>query len=429
MQPPILLLYSSFSYGFRPLANYILQKRLKKGKEDIHRIQERRGKSKFSWKHHPVIWLHAASIGESLSSLALISALEKNYPNFRFVVTTGTVTSAKIMGEKLPQTAIHQFFPLDYPTWVNHFLDNWKPKAALFIESEFWPNTLLALKKRNIPCFLINGRVSDNSFKGWKKAPFSIRYLLSIFMKTFGQSELDVERLKALGATDSLFLGNLKFVSSLKETPTFSPLEGQKRWLLASSHEGEEKIAARIHQELSKKWPNIHTCIMPRHVERSDTIENMLQNKNIIVTRQSRKEKPIAGGIYIFDTIGHANQFYALGGPTAIGRSFIKGGGQNPLEPARFGNIILMGPDMSNFKYITTLMQENNITEQLKDEDHLLNRLDFWLQNDELYDTQSQKNKIWANNLGQGIINAHLAQLTPYLEQIEKNESTSILEC
>ncbi len=418
MQPPVLFLYSTLSYGLRPMADYILKKRLKKGKEDAKRIDERRGKSDFSWKHHPVIWVHAASIGESLSSLILLKALEKNYPDFRFVITTGTLTSAKIMAKELPQSAIHQFFPLDYPLWVHRFLDNWKPKAALFIESEFWPNMLCSLKKRNIPCFLVNGRISDNSFKTWKKLPFSMRYLLSAFTQTFGQSEQDVERLKALGAKESHYLGNLKFVSSLAESSLPSPLERQKRWLLASSHEGEELMACRIHQKLLQKYPHIHTCIMPRHIERSDEIEAIFKAQNIPVARHSRQESPIAQGVYLFDAIGQAGNFYGLKGPTVIGRSFAKGGGQNPLEPARLGNPVLMGPDMSNFKHITDLMLQNNVGEQLQDESELLKRLEFWLENDEDYNKQAQHNKKWANDLGKGIIDAHLKRLAPYLDKV-----------
>ncbi len=428
MQPPILLLYSTLSYGMRPLANYMLKKRLKKGKEDFKRIQERRGKSDFSWRHHPVIWIHAASIGESLSALTLVEALEKSYPDFRFVITTGTTTSAKIMANKLSQSAIHQFFPLDYPLWVNRFLDNWNPQIALFIESEFWPNMLTSLKKRQIPCFLINGRISDNSFKTWKKIPFSIRYLLSTFTESFGQSELDTERLKILGAKNSAFLGNLKFVPSSQKISLSTLLEGKKRWLLSSSHKGEEEIAAHIHKQLKLKYPDIHTCIMPRHIERSDDIEAMLKSQNIPTTRYSRQEKPRAGGIYIFDAIGKAEQFYALGGPTLIGRSFCKGGGQNPIEPARFGNPILMGPDMSNFKHITQLMLNNNIAQQVQEESELLYSLETWLKDDEAYKKQAEHNQKWASQLGKGIIDAHLKQLTPYLEKVKNNESTPFLE-
>lgn len=258
----------------------------------------------------------------------------------------------------MPEVAIHQYFPIDYPIWVSRFLDNWQPKAAIFIELEFWPNFLQVIKKRNIPAFLVNGRISDKSLTNWQRTPKSIKYMLSAFKECYGQSVVDTQRLSTLGAKNSAYLGNLKFVPLNNIIPKYppSPLMGRKRWLYASTHEGEEEIAANIHLRLLKEIPDIHTCIMPRHAERSDAIETMLLEKGLIVTRKSRGEQPIEGGIFLFDIMGHATEFYTLGGPTLMGRSFAKGGGQNPIEPARAGNIIILGPDMNNFKHITEMM-------------------------------------------------------------------------
>lgn len=421
MRPLPLALYTSVSYTLQPVANYILSKRLKRGKEDKNRIDERRGKSHLSWRQYPVIWVHAASVGESLSSLTLINALAKKYPNFRFVVTTGTTSSAKIMGKNLPEVAIHQYFPIDYPIWVSRFLDNWQPKAAIFIESEFWPNFLQVIKKRNIPAFLVNGRISDKSLTNWQRTPKSIKYMLSAFKECYGQSVVDTQRLSTLGAKNSAYLGNLKFVPLNNIIPKYppSPLMGRKRWLYASTHEGEEEIAANIHLRLLKEIPDIHTCIMPRHAERSDAIETMLLEKGLIVTRKSRGEQPIEGGIFLFDIMGHATEFYTLGGPTLMGRSFAKGGGQNPIEPARAGNIIILGPDMNNFKHITEMMLNQNIAEQVVTPDELYGRLHYWLTNREQANSKSQATQNWANALGNGILERYLRQLAPYLDKVK----------
>ncbi|MFV0432184.1 MAG: 3-deoxy-D-manno-octulosonic acid transferase [Alphaproteobacteria bacterium] len=421
MRPLPLLIYANVSYILQPVANLILSKRLKKGKEDKIRIDERRGRSDLSWRQDPVIWVHAASVGESLSSLTLIHTLAEKYPDYRFVVTTGTTSSAKIMGKKLPEAAVHQFFPVDHPTWIHRFLENWQPELVIFIESEFWPNCLHAIKKRHIPAFLVNGRISDKSFKNWQCAKRSIAYILSTFTECLGQSELDTQRLLQLGAKKVDYLGNLKFAhhhDAIEDLP-LSPLEGKNRWLFASTHDGEEEIAANMHLKLMQEVPNIYTCIMPRHAERSDDIEALLLQKGIKVARKSRKEQPIEGCVYLFDVMGQAFEFYNLGGIAVIGRSFAKGGGQNPIEPARAGNIILLGPDMSNFKYITDLMLKNEVAEQLLSQEALYERLLHWLQHPDKAKEQSHKVERWANQLGEGVLERHVQKLSTYLDRIK----------
>ncbi len=421
-RPLGLTTYKLLSYGATPLFYGALYYRMHKGKEDRQRLHERMGRSLYSWQELPVIWVHGASVGESLSSLTLICALAKIYPNVRFIMTTGTTSSAGIIGHKLPNTAIHQYFPLDNPIWITKFLNKWKPKAILFVESELWPNWLDQIQRRHIPCFLINARMSDKSFNRWKKFPDSIGYLLQTFHEIYGQSKADRKKFQTLGGNATKDLGNLKLArlaegSFNEPNEPFFNFNDQPAWLLASSHHNEEEIMADMHLRMQKSYPQLHTCIMPRHIGRNDEIEMMLKSKNIQTTRFSRGEMPQPGGVFLFDVMGQAQEFYMLQQPTLIGRSFAKGGGQNPIEAAFQGCGILLGPDMRNFQEIADDMIQNQAAISCQTIDALEQQLRYFFDHPGAYQQLAKRSFDWVQKQSSGVLQNYLDQLTPNLDQ------------
>ena len=241
----IFSLYRGLTRIGGPLIDLYLARRLKRGKEHPARFPERKGIAGQERPAGPLVWLHAASVGEAVSMLPIVEALQGR-GGLTVLVTTGTVTSAAMMADRLPEGAIHQFVPVDRPAWVQRFLDHWRPSLALWVESEFWPNLLTETARRKIPLVLLNGRVSDRSFRRWRKMPDFIGGLLSGFALCLGQTEEDARRLAALGAPKTACLGNLKFAApalpadAVALAGLIETLGRRPCWLAASTHAGEE---------------------------------------------------------------------------------------------------------------------------------------------------------------------------------------------
>lgn len=351
---PLVLYRAATESAALPLRIY-LQRRLRRGKEDAARFGERLGRAGEPRPAGALLWLHGASVGESLSALPLIEALRRQRPDLHVLVTSGTVTSAAILRERLPAGVIHQFFPVDRPLWVRRFLDHWRPDLVLWLESELWPNMLCEIRARRIPAALLNARISENSSRRWARwAPNSIRWLLATFDKCLAQSEADGWRYRRLGAGDVSCVGNLKAaaaplpaddqaLATLRADIGTRPL-----WLAASTHAGEEALAAAVHRRLAR--PGLLTVIVPRHAGRGAEIAAELRGAGFRVARRAAGEPPTAHcDIYLADTMGELGLFYRLAPIAFIGKSLIGQGGQNPLEAARLGCAVLFGPHMGNF--------------------------------------------------------------------------------
>ncbi|MEQ8707499.1 MAG: 3-deoxy-D-manno-octulosonic acid transferase [Rhodospirillales bacterium] len=355
----IYRLYRAATISGLPLINGLLAKRLRGGKEDRLRINERRGRTTRPRPDGRLIWAHAASVGESLSLLPLIERMTERWPDLRFLVTTGTVTSAALMTERLPASAFHQFIPLDRPAWVARFLDHWKPDLAIWAESELWPNMLMEMRKRSIPSILVNGRLSERSAKRWRLAPSLSKALLGGFDICLAQSLEERQRFAALGARNAKALGNLKFAAPPLPVREFDLALLRKSigerpvWIAASTHPTEEATIAAAHQSLKDKHPGLLTIIVPRHNTRGPEITDELVKLGLSVCRRSVNETlHPATDIYLADTMGELGLFYRIAPIVFVGGSLIRHGGQNPLEPARFGCAILHGPNMFNFSEI-----------------------------------------------------------------------------
>ena len=375
--------------GFaEPLAARLLRRRLARGKEDEDRLPERLGRPGRVRPKGPLVWIHAASVGESISVLPLIRELGRTRPDASVLVTTGTVTSGRVMGERLPENAFHQFVPVDTPSAVRAFLDYWQPSLALWVESELWPNMLHEIKQRDIPAVLINARMSESSFRNWRRAPLAANELLSSFGMCLAQDDDVAEKLSALGASHVAVPGNLKLVGDPLpfDTDVLAELRsatgGRPMWLLASSHDGEEQLAAFTHRDLTALFPRLLTIIVPRHPQRGPQVAASLEPL-FRIARRSKGELPDRDTeIYIADTLGELGVFYRLCPLAVMGGSFVPHGGQNPLEPARLGAAVLSGPHIDNFRDIFRLLVASGGVEVLTSNDQLTARLTALLDND-----------------------------------------------
>ncbi len=332
-----------------------LNYRVRRGKEDPARRGERSGIASRSRPAGRLIWFHAASVGESLSILPLIDASLAR--GWQVVVTTGTMTSAHLLAERMPSASIHQYVPLDYLPWVRRFMDHWKPDLVLWTESELWPNTLIEIAARKIPAVLINARLSDRTFKGWQCAPGFARQILAVFALVVAQSDDDKARFVALGAAQVVGAGNLKLAAAPlpvdeKALETLrAEIAKRPRWLAASIHPGEDVIAAQAHHAVKPHHPGLLTIIVPRHPQKAGDMAAALTTMGLKVARRSAAEPILpATDIYIADTMGELGLFYRLCDLAFMGKSLVVGGGQNPAEAAQLGCALMLGPDMSNFR-------------------------------------------------------------------------------
>ena len=348
--------YRALTWAAGPLIHRYMQRRLNAGREDPQRFRERFGDASATRPNGPLVWLHASSVGESLSMLSLIERLRRERPEVVILMTSGTVSSARILENRLPPGVIHQFVPVDRMSWVRRFLDHWQPDLVLWVESEFWPGVLSEVKRRAIPAMLMNARISARSWRGWRRAPWMIRRILQTFDLCMAQTELDAERLRDLGAVNIACPGNLKFAAEpLPANPdTLAALEAataaRPRWLAFSTHPGEEETIAAAHRILVRNLPDILTIIVPRHPARGPEIENILAASGTTVSVRSRSQLPDKNiGFLLADTMGELGVFFRLTDIAFVGGSLVPHGGQNPIEPARLGCAIVHGPHMENF--------------------------------------------------------------------------------
>ena len=314
------------------------------------------------------IWLHGASVGEILSVIPIIQELEKNKKINKILLSSSTTSSAHIFSKYKFKKTTHIYFPIDTNYLTNKFINYWNPKVAIFIDSEIWPNMFKNLEKNNIPIVLINGRITKKSFMRWMKFPsFAIKIFKKISL-ALPQNTETLKYLKILGVKKIKFVGNLKYFGQSKkflDKSTKLKFKNRLIFCAASTHYNEELFIGKLHKELKSKYKNLLTIIIPRHVNRSNSIINELESVNLnTVTRSSRQKISKTTDIYIVDTYGEATKFYELSKVTFLGGSLIKHGGQNPLEPARLGNYILHGPNIQNFKEVYRMLSKLNVSKK-----------------------------------------------------------------
>lgn len=348
-----LSLYRFGSSLLEPLAPSLLRARARRGKEDPDRLDERLGFATQSRPVGPLIWVHGASVGETLSALPLIERIGRERPGTTVLVTSGTTTSAEIMARRLPGFAIHQYAPVDGPNVARRFLDHWRPDLLILLEGELWPNLILEARAQGCRLALISARITEKTARGWSRARGAARSLLSSFDLVLPQDDASAERLGRLGARVS-GRANLKLAGDPLgcDTIELERLRGsigaRAVVVSASTHPGEEDLIDGAVAGLPGRPLHL---IAPRHPRRADAIEAALTLMGRTVARRSRGETlgPDTE-VYLADTLGELGLFFRLGSIVVLGGGWTEGvGGHNPLEPARLDRAVISGPSVSNW--------------------------------------------------------------------------------
>lgn len=361
------VLLSIYSGGGRvllpPLLPVLLRRRASRGHEEPARIRERHGHASAARPSGDLVWVHAASVGETNAVAGLVRRLRAfGHP---ILFTTVTVTGAATAQRMLPEGAVHQYFPVDGRQAMRRFLDHWRPAAALFVESEVWPVLTDELWRRRVPHVVVNGRMSARSFGQWKWIGGGSKAVFGKIALVLAQTEPDATRFAALGVRKATALGNLKFDAA---PPAAKPeileelrqaIGGRPVWLAASTHPGEDEMVIAAHKEIAARIDDLVTIVVPRHPERGPSIATLAAAGDVSVTVRSRGEAiPAGAGLYVADTLGELGLFYRLAPVAFVGGSLTDRGGQNPIEAVHLGAAVLHGPDTPNFAEVYGVLDQ-----------------------------------------------------------------------
>jgi 3-deoxy-D-manno-octulosonic-acid transferase len=421
--PGMLRAYRLLSAAATPLAPLLLARRLKRGKEHRARLAERRGLSRLARPPGPLVWVHGASVGELTAALPLIEAIAARGLNV--LVTSGTVTSGGLAERRLPRGGVHQFVPLDLPRFMRRFVGHWRPDLALFVESDLWPNMIVEASNAGVPMIVVNGRLSDRSFRRWRRTPAMMVNLLARFDLCLTRNATDAERFVELGAPRVAATGNLKFdaadlpaepgkLSALQDAVGSRPVIAA-----ASTHAGEEAAVIEAHKRLRGNFPGLLTLIAPRHPERGPGVVELAAAAGLKAALRSRGERlDAASDIYVADTVGELGLIYRLAPIVFMGGSLIRHGGQNPIEAAKLGAAIVHGPHVFNFAEIYQALDEARGAEEVADVDRLTAALGAWLTDPAARARAADAAHDTVQALG-GALERTLAALEPYLMQLQ----------
>ena len=394
----ILLIFSPLIF----LTRYFL------GKEDKKRFKEKFCLFSKRNNSRETIWIHGASVGEILSIIPIIKELEKDKNIKKILLTSSTTSSASVVLKFKFKKTVHQYYPLDINFLTKFFINYWKPKIAIFVDSEVWPNMYKNLYRKKIPLILLNARITKKSFNRWKFFPNFSKAIFSKITLALPQNSETKQYLHLLGVKNIKIAGNLKYFGNLEKKKIKNDLSNKfyKRniWCAASTHKEEEKFIGRVHNELRSEIKNLITIIIPRHINRTKSIINELNGIGLNYQLHSENKKIKKNtDIYLVDTYGEAIKFYLLSKLTFLGGSLVKHGGQNPLEPAREGNYILYGPNISNFKEVYKMLNFLKIAKKIKSikevKKIVLKRINFNQNNKAKFKLKNIGNKILAKNL------------------------------
>ena len=417
--------YKFFTYLFYPFAPIYLYFRKIRKKEDPIRYKEKLSKINIERGDGFLVWFHVASVGEAMSILPLIDRCIEEEKIDKILITSITLSSGKILEKKYIENPKinHQFLPLDMIVSINKFLNHWKPNLSIFIDSEIWPNLILKISQKKIPLLLVNARITKKSFDRWK-------FVINFAKKIFGKFDLCIvsnketeEHLKILGAKKIKNLGNLKF-SNIKNNLNnkldsffLNKIENRKIWCAASTHQDEEIICGKSHLNIKKKYNNVLTIIIPRHINRVKKIKKELSGLNLKVALYSKlEEMNLDTDILLVDSYGETIKFYNASKYVFLGKSLVKSlildSGQNPIEPARVGCKIFHGPNVSNFGEIYSYLKTLNITKEVRNSDELSLSLV-----EEMKEDSAKNNMISEKieNYGQNILNNVIIELKKYI--------------
>jgi 3-deoxy-D-manno-octulosonic-acid transferase len=352
--PISLRLYAAAAAALAPVAPTWLARRVRLGKEDPRRWPERLGEAGVPRPAGRLAWLHGVSVGESLSLLPLVARLTEERPEVSVLVTSGTRASADLLGARLRGRALHQYAPLDTPAAVARFLDAWRPEIGVLVESELWPNLILAAKARGVRLALISARMSEKSAANWRRVPAAARTLLGAFDLILARDEAAARRFAGLGGQVA-GLADLKFgapplpIDPAALTAARAATAGRSVVLAASTHPGEDALVLDAFRTAHDKGDGV-LIIAPRHAERGGDIAALAAERGLAVSRRSIGGQPGDGAVHVADTVGELGLWYSLAGLAVVGGSLAPGiGGHNPLEPARLGCPFISGPHVRDW--------------------------------------------------------------------------------
>ncbi len=421
----MIFIYRFFTIIFYPLVIILIYTRKILGKEDSIRFKEKIFFNTSETSRNikkKLIWFHAASIGETKSIFPIINELKKNN-DFEFLITTITTSAARIVEKNFKDeiTVKHRFLPFDLDLLIQNFLIIWKPDLVIFVDSEIWPNLIFNIKKRHIPLAIINGRITNKSFKRWMILPKFANKIFSKFDLCLAESKKSTDFLRKLGVKNPKYFGNIKFSANANEDflndINKEVLNEKKIWCAVSTHAGEEEFCLKVHNILKKDIKGLMTLIIPRHINRSNEIERLC--KKIKLDTQNLKEGDLIQAekeIVIINSFGALAKYLKYSNSVFIGKSILKklqnDGGQNPIEAAKYNCKIYHGPYVSNFQEIYDLMSAYKISQEIKDETELVKMLKS--------DFEEQKNNsdysTIIDNLGKKILNESINELNKILK-------------
>ena len=364
----MFVIYNFFLFLLLLISPFILIIRIFLGKEDRNRFKEKYGFLAKNNKPNETIWIHGASVGEILSIIPIVRRFEEDKKIKKILITSSTTSSSHILSKFKFKKTIHQFYPFDLNFLTKHFINHWKPKLAIFVDSEIWPNMFNNLYKKKIPLILLNARITKKSFNRWKFFPNFSKKIFEKITIALPQNMESKKYLKLLGTKNIKLIGNLKFFGGLQKDNIKNLILKKKFskrivFCAASTHRTEELFIGKVHKELKLEIKNLITIIIPRHINRKKEIIDELKNIGLNSQLHTSQKKLSKGtDIYIVDTYGESAKFYSLSKLTFLGGSLIPHGGQNPLESAREGNYILYGPHIENFKEVYEMLEKLKVT-------------------------------------------------------------------
>ncbi|MBO6755237.1 MAG: 3-deoxy-D-manno-octulosonic acid transferase [Roseibium sp.] len=412
-------LYLALSRFSGPLYRLVHEIRARQGKDDPARRGERFGRPGRPRPAGSLVWVHAASVGETNSVLPLIHHMTAGGQTV--LLTTVTRTSAAIAAKSLPPGAIHQYAPFDSPVFLDRFLDHWQPAAALFVESEIWPAMFDAVRRRDCPLVLVNGRMSSRSYRGWSRLPGTAHYVFASITLTLAQSEEDGRRLGALGCGHVVYPGNLKFDASTApadpvELDRLSTMIGSRPvWVAALTHPGEEELALAAHRQILNSHPDALLLLCPRHPERGAQIDTLIGEQGFTSVRRSLGKTPKPDcQVFLGDTLGEMGLFYSLAPVAFLGGSFAEKGGHNPVEAIRFGSALISGPGVANARGLYHDLWDAQAAVKLEDAGDLAAAVLRLMEDQSARDTQIATARAIADS-GKGAVERTMAHLRPLL--------------
>lgn len=377
--PPALGWYRTATRIAAPLLPGVLARRARKGKEDPARRHERLGHPNGQRPDGVLVWMHGASVGESLVLASLAEALLARRPDLRILVTSGTTTSAGLLARRLPERAFHQYVPVDTPAAARRFVEHWQPDLAVFAESELWPNLIVETARRGTPMALVNARMNARSIRSWRRRPDTARWLLGRFAWIGAADTRTRDGLEDIAGYPVSLAGNLKLEARPPDPDaaeldrTRDALGNRPVWLAASTHPGEEAIVLDAHKRLLATHPDALLILAPRHPERADAIAREIADRGLTATRRSRKPLPDSHcQVWLADTLGEMMLWYSLAPASLIAGSLVPDiGGHNPVEASRAGTAVIAGPHAASFDDLFDAYRRHGALLEARDADSL----------------------------------------------------------